>query len=393
MGTKFRHVGRGAMCIRKREHPRREAYVWTLVLFGAVSALLALNAGSADAAPAADADRNVQSVPGTSGLNGVACTSKASCVAVGSVDGEGVVVPIDNGVPGAPEVLSDTDTLTSVTCTKPGTCIATGLAETQIPGGPNSTGGAVVKISDGQGSLNDIFDGIGMVYTADTVYGRVGIACSDTAHCMAVGTSTFEAGFGDNILNGYSTPVHSISSGRMSGVECWTEDWCVADGQVPAASRRVPAFGFVQFVQIGGANGDISLGPTVDFGANSDPSAGTCRGSLEFCQIAGVVGDEGAVFSVTGESSGLTRPVAGTSSLNDLACAGSYWCLAVGQTTAGEGAVVPVGWEDPSTLQAVTGVDQFNGVSCPTQRFCIAVGTTGPVNNTTGAIDIFRVWG
>ena len=77
------------MCIRKRERPRREAYVWTLVLFGAVSALLALNAGSADAAPAADADRNVQSVPGTSGLNGVACTSKASCVAVGSVDGEG----------------------------------------------------------------------------------------------------------------------------------------------------------------------------------------------------------------------------------------------------------------------------------------------------------------
>ncbi len=159
------------------------------------------------------------------------------------------MVPIDNGVPGAPEVLSDTDTLTSATCTKPGTCIATGLAETQIPGGPNSTGGAVVKISEGQASLNDIFDGIGMVYTADTVYGRVGIACSDTAHCMAVGTSTFEAGFGDNILNGYATPVHWISSGRTSGVECWTEDRCVADGQVPAASRHVPAVGFAQFVR------------------------------------------------------------------------------------------------------------------------------------------------
>jgi hypothetical protein len=396
MGTKFRHVGRRGVCIRKRERPLREPRVgpslWALFLLGAVSALLAVNAGGADAAPTADADRSVQSVPGTSGLSSVACTSKSSCVAVGSVGGEGVVVPIDNGVPGPAQVLSDTDSLTSVTCTKAGKCIAAGLAQTEYPPPqPNSTAGAVVEIKNGQTSLSGLFLGTGTIDHPDSVYG-VEIACSDTAHCMAVGNSFFELGIGDNVLKGQTSPVHPINSGRMSGVECSRGDWCVADGQVPG-SKGVPAAGFAQFVQIGGANGDIAAGPIVDFGANSDPSGGTCRGSLEFCQMAGVVGDEGAVFSVVGESSGLTRPVAGTSSLNDLACAGSYWCLAVGQTTAGEGAVVPVGWEDPITLQTVTGIDQFSGVSCPAPSFCVAVGTTGTGNSTTGAIDIFQVWG
>ena len=363
-----------------------------MVLVGAVGILLAVNAAGADAAPTASADSTVQSVPGTSALNDVACTSKASCVAVGSVDGEGVVVPINNGVPGPAQVLSDTDTLTSVTCTKPGTCIAAGLAETELQDAPNSTGGAVVRISDGQASLADIFLGIGMVYTPDRVYGRVGIACSDTAHCMAVGTSTYEAGLADNILNDGSTPVQSISPVSMSGVECVREDWCVADGQ-SQPEQRFPD-GAAEFVQIGGAKGHISIRAIVEFAERSNLYAGTCRnGSLEFCQMAGVVGDEGAVFSVVGESTGLTRPVAGTSVLNDLACAGSYWCLAVGQTTGGVGAVVPVGWEDPTTLQTVTGVDQFSGVSCPTQHFCIAVGTTGTGNRATGVVDTFPVWG
>ena len=310
MRRKFRRVGRGGLSIRKGDSPRRGAgagrSAWTMFLVGAVGVLLAVNAAGADAAPTANADRSVQSVSGTSALNGVACTSKSSCVAVGSVDGEGVVVPIDNGVPGTAEVLSDTDTLTSVTCTKPGTCIATGLAETQIPGGPNSTGGAVVKISDGQASLTDIFDGIGMLYTADTVYGPVGIACSDTAHCMAVGTSTFEAGFGDDILNGYSTPVQSISPVSMSGVECVRGDWCVADGQTQSPPEQRYPVGAAEFVQIGGAKGHISIGAIVGFAEKSDLYAGTCRnGSIEFCQMTGVVGDEGAVFSVVGESSGL----------------------------------------------------------------------------------------
>ncbi len=251
-----------------------------------------------------------------------------------------------------------------------------------------------MRISDGQASLSGLFGGPGLPGAPDIVFGLVGIACSDTAHCMAVGTSIFEDGFGDNVLKGAPVfPVQSISPVSMSGVECVRDNWCVADGQWQAPPEQRPV-GVAEFVRIGGANGDVFIGPVVGFAKKSDPYAGTCRnGSLEFCQIAGQVGDEGAVFSVVGESSGLTRPVAGTSSLNDLACAGSYWCLAVGQTTADNGAVVPVGWEDPAALRAVTAVDKFSGVSCPTQEFCIAVGTSGPANNTTGVIGTFPVWG
>ena len=203
---------------------------------------------------------------------------------------------------------SDTDTLTSVTCTKAGTCLAAGLAlSEQPPPEPNFTVGAVVRISDGQASLSGLFGGPGLPGAPDIVFGLVGIACSDTAHCMAVGTSIFEDGFGDNVLKGAPVfPVQSISPVSMSGVECVRDNWCVADGQWQAPPEQRPV-GVAEFVRIGGANGDVFIGPVVGFAKKSDPYAGTCRnGSLEFCQIAGQVGDEGAVFSVVGESSGLT---------------------------------------------------------------------------------------
>ena len=46
----------------------------------------------------------VEPVPGTTVLNGIACHGKANCVAVGVDSGEGVVVPITDGVPGTPQL-------------------------------------------------------------------------------------------------------------------------------------------------------------------------------------------------------------------------------------------------------------------------------------------------
>jgi hypothetical protein len=392
MDTWSRHDGCVDPGVPRLMGHRRNAgarlFTWSILVLTGVAALSAAASSGAGAAAAAGGDGSVQSVSGTSTLNSVACTSASSCVAVGSLDGEGVVVPIANGVPGPVQVLSGTDNLTSVTCTKAGSCTAVGTAPYANPPEATVPAGITVGITAGQAFVGPAFTGTGQIGVPDMVYPS-GIACSSGAHCVAVGYSTYQAGFGVGLTRRGPDTVQSISPVSLSGVECVSEHLCVAQGQTEGTNPD-DTIGVADFLRVGGAQGQIHLGTSVAFANGTDLLAGTCRNeSLEFCQMAGVVGGEGAIFSVVGESSGLTRPVAGTSSLNDEACAGDYWCVAVGQTTAGDGAVVPVGWEDPTTLEAVTGVNQFNGVSCPTQGSCIAVGA----NASTGIIDTFPVWG
>ncbi len=362
----------------------------TLALFvlGGVGASIGVTAvdpaaASPDAVPAVRSS-GVEVVSGTGALNSVACATSSSCVAVGSVNGEGVVVPIDDGVPGPAQALPGTDGLVSVACTSARSCVAVGTEPYSDEPRPPWTVGVVVVIDGGQAGVGGPILGNGNIGAPDMV-SPSGVACSGSTHyCLAVGSSTYQGGFGVDIGKGGSWVVQSISPLAINGVECAKGDWCLADGQAIA-----------EFVQI--VNGQLRLGPSVGFPGNTNLNAGAChREDLEFCLVAGVEGRrpaEGAVFSVVGESSGLMRDVPGTSTLNDLACSGNYWCVAVGQSTAGGGAIVPVGWETPGAVRPVTGIDGFAGVSCPTQKFCIAVGAEGTGSGTTGIMDTFPIWG
>jgi hypothetical protein len=347
-----------------------------LVLVGTAALLIATN--GAEAAPSTGATGTVQPVSGTSELDSVACTSTSFCVAVGSVNGEGVVVPIDNGVAGPAQAVSGTYGLTSVTCPAIDSCTAIGTAPYLNVPGIISTAGVLVGFDDGQAFVGGTIPGNGLPGAPDGVVPS-GIACSDLTHCIAVGDATYELGFGINLSHGAPGTLQTISPDGPSGVECASEDWCVVDER-----------GSAQFVQIADRKLNIRIGPSVFFDQGSNLYSGTCRnGTIEFCEVAGVVRHEGAVFSAVGQSSGVTRKVTGSSSLNDVACAGSYRCIAVGQTTSGDGAIVPIGWVDPDGLKAVAGSDQLNGVSCPSQNLCVAVGA----NASTGVIDTFPVWG
>ena len=379
--------------------PRLGGVALVLVVLGGVGTSLGVTSmGPAAASPnAVPAMRSggVQTVPGTSDLSGVACATSSSCFAVGSENEEGVVVPIDDGVPGPPQVVSGTDNLQSVTCISAQSCIAVGTGPFTFPPEPTTTAGKVVAIDNGQASIEAVVAGMGLPGAPDRVYLN-SVACSDATHCLGAGRAAYEGGFVDGGgQGGLQGLVQSISPLGMSGVECVQNDndWCLADGQTPGEKRENQIFGMARFVQIGGSKGRLGFGPEVVFPRNTDLYGGACHAhDLEFCLIAGVHGNqpaEGAVFSVVGESSGVTRDVPGTNALNDLACSGNYWCVAVGSNTAGGGAIVPVGWETPGAMRPVTGIDGFSGVSCPTPQSCVGVGSVGP----TGAMDTFPIWG
>jgi len=369
--------------------PRLIKVILALCVVGGVGTSLGVTSMEpAAASPSPDAVRaepslGVQTVPGTGSLNGVACNTPSSCVAVGSVNGEGVVVPIDDGVPGSPQAIGGIDTLTSVTCTGAHTCLAVGTEPYTVPPGRMTTVGAVVDIVNGQAVNGAPIVGNDLPGTLDAVFPS-GVGCSGTTLCIAVGSSTFEAGFGVDVGGEGAGVVQSISPLPINGVECAKDDWCVADGQ-----------SFAEFVRI--VKGHFRRASTVGFPNKTNLNSGACHAlSVEFCAVAGVDGrnaGEGAVFSVVGESAGLMRDVPGTSTLNDLACSGDYWCVAVGQSTAGGGAIVPVGWETPGAVRPVTGIDGFDSVSCPTQQFCVAVGVEGSGGASTGILDTFPIWG
>ncbi len=377
---------------RPSSAPRLGRLSQALFVLGGVGASIGvvpgdLAAASPDAVPAVRSS-GVQVVAGTGALDSVACATSSSCVAVGSLNGEGVAVPIDDGVAGPAQALPGTEGLVSVACMSARSCIAVGTEPYSDQPRPPWTVGVVVGIDDGQAFVGGPITGNGLPGAPDYVY-PTGVACSGTTHCFAVGSSTFEDGFGVRIVNGQPSVVQSISTLGMSGVECVQndKDWCLAD-ETP---------GLALFVQMGDNKGRLRLGPSVLFPHHTDLYGGACHArDLDFCLVAGVDGrkpGEGAVFSVVGESSVLMRAVPGTSTLNDLACSGSYWCVAVGQGAAGGGAIVPVGWESPAEMRPVTGIEEFSGVSCPTEKFCIAVGAEGTGSATTGVMDTFPIWG
>jgi hypothetical protein len=372
--------------------------VWRLFVLGGIGVILGATTGVAGAStpgsPPSVLGGYVQVVPGTGSLNGVACSSPSSCVAVGSVAGQGVVVPIDDGIPGSPQTVSGADDLSSVWCSTAGSCIAVGTGPYRIPPEPTMDVGVVAGIKNGvAGGAAPEMIGNGLPGAPDGV-SPSGVSCTDRAHCMAVGSATYEDGFVVNILRGEAAQtLQSLSPLALSGVECVGNDWCAVVGQNLSADDR-HSVGVTDFVQIGGSKGRVDFGASFGFGNGSNLNGVACHDqSLDFCVMAGADRHSGALFSIVGESSGHLQTVAGSSSLNDVACAGTYWCVAVGQTPTAQAAIVPVGWDLPRRLHSVPGADQFNGVTCPTPHFCVAVGYTGPQNPSTGVIDTFPVSG
>ena len=361
---------------RCRSWRSRLGLVAAIVTIGAPVALVS---GSTPALAAARVvDGLAEVIPGTTVLSGVACHGHDNCVAVGSDgSGEGVVVPITDGIPGAVETVAGTDALTSVSCPTTTFCLAVGYGPYTLPPNRMATEGVVVGISDGvPGGINTVI-GPGQIGVPDSVF-LYGVACSSANSCLVGGSDTYLAGVvvrikPDNVGN--EIPV---SAYVVSAVACRRPSFCIAVGQA--------LFG-------GGAVIFISYGKTTNEGGPTGAGgldAVSCR-STQWCLAGGanMQGTEGVVALIVSKSLRDAEGVSGTSSINGVACrATTVDCLAVGDNSSSQGVVAGIYDGTPGVAQAVTGTEGLNGVACPSNTTCLVVGNNGSNQGVLAMIDL-----
>ncbi len=316
---------------------------------------------AATVAPASADTFNVQPVPGTQQLNAVACATSANCLAVGVSGSNGVVVPITNGVPGAPQVVSGTNGLTGVACSDATTCVAVGSVVQ-----PNRTSNAVVvPITITNAGLV-----VGAVQTISNVEGLNSVACSSTTSCVAVGSSSFQ-GVVVPITNGAAGAAQFIADddGGLTGVACYGPTACVAVG------NNFPLFesdGVVVLIS-GGTAGASQLITTTStlIGVACRVSICEATGALQSPPQPGIVAIIDGVPGTPQVAPGSINNLAG------IACPTDTLCEAVGNAPGGDfgtGVVVPVNSGVPGDSLPVPGATALNGIACPTATTCIAVG-------------------
>jgi hypothetical protein len=331
-----------------------------------LASLLLAPVGVLVAAPAgAIVPTGTQLVVGALALNGVACTSPTSCVAVGRSSSGGVVVPIVNGVPGKATPVPGIFALDGVACPTATTCEAVG----EGPGG-SSIHGVVVQIRNGTpGAALD--SGTGTLS---------GIACPDTKSCEAVGRSPSGAAIVAiaNGVPGFPQTVPGIVA--LNGIACPTTSICKAVGMGqfggPGFSNQVTA----ELTITAGVPGPPGGGNLGALHGIACPSATTCEAvGTDFSGTAGGITPDAIVVTMADGEVDTTQKVAGLQTLLGVDCATVTNCLAVGFG----GTEVPISHGAPGIVQSASGLG-FGGVACPTAGVCEAVGTSSDGNE--GAI-------
>jgi hypothetical protein len=300
-------------------------------------------------------------------LNGIACHGHDNCVAVGSdSSGEGVVVPITDGIPGTAELVPGTNTLSAVSCPTTTFCIAVGEGPFQPGVGPAQAGGAIVPIKDGQEGGALIVQGEGAPNTTAglTLYG---VGCSTANNCWAGGADNLYGGVIMPIKNGYPGSEQTVApEGPILSVACRLVN-CIAVGQ---ASGLTSSYGIVVF--------DLGSTPLNegDPAGVSDLYGVACRSTTN-CDVVGTNtgGTEGVVVLDISQYLHNAEMVAGSSRLNGVSCrATTVDCLAVGDNGSNEGVVAGIYNGTPGAAQAVAGTQGLNGVACPSNTSCLVVG-------------------
>jgi hypothetical protein len=347
-----------------------------LVAAVAISVPIALVSGSAPALAAAQVVNGpAEVVTGTAVLNGIACHGHDNCVAVGSnSSGEGVVVPITDGIPGTAEVVPGSEDLTSVSCPTSTSCLAAGYGPYTLPPNRMATEGVVVGINDGvPGGINAVI-GSGQIGVPDSVF-LYGVGCLNANKCYVGGSDYYLAGVvarirPDNVGN--EVPVYANSIGALA---CEKPSFCVTVGQALSGGPDQPLS-----AKYGGAVIFISYGKTTYEGSPSGVAGLTsvsCR-STQWCLTGGVDGHgtEGIVELIVSKALRVAQEVPGTTSINGVACRPTTIdCLAVGGNSSNQGVVAGVYGGTPGTARAVKGTTGLSGVACPTNTLCLVVGS------------------
>lgn len=265
------------------------------------------------------------SLPGFA-ASAVACPTAADCYGVGQLDGEGVVIPFLYGEALTP-VFVPVEELYSIACTSGTTaCVAVG-------GGGLNTDGLVVPLTGG-----DPHDS----QSVATFHEFWGIACPTPETCVAVGQTRTGAGGFVTINSGVVGAAHLITRLPLETVACTRASTCWAGTDtgeiVPITST---AFGT-----------PITVAGVSWFSSSNCPTATQCY----LVGIRRTSGD--VVVPVTAGTVGTAQVVITTGELYGIACLGADTCLSVGTEYIGGHSVgilvtsaVPM---PPPTIKAVT---------------------------------------
>jgi hypothetical protein len=347
--------------------PRRSWRLTRLVLpIAFVSAtILLVFASVAAAGPSINGTTHI--VPGTTALNAIACGSQDFCVAVGSDSGEGVVVPVTDGIPGTPEAVPVTDALTAVSCPNSTTCTAVGYGPYSNPPEPTATAGYVIDITNGSWSNYWVVPGNGEPDAPDQVH-LYGVACPRPSWCLAGGTDVYLGVVVLAIHGGPGTLESVAPFGGVQGIACRSKGFCLAAGDVEYTKQAGAVFPIVDGKPQGEGDGAAGVG-ILDGVA--------CR-STTWCVSVGSSkhGDEGAVTLIIDQSPSGPKFVSTATVLNGVACSSRQnECLTVGANNDGKGVAVGINDGTPGIAQVVRGTQGLSGVACPSSTACLVVGS------------------
>jgi len=301
-----------------------------------------------------------QSVTGVDQLTSISCPTATLCEAVGSnaLNGEGVVVTVTKGSPGAPHLVDGTKSLLSVSCPTSTICEAAGV------GGGH---GVVVPITGGTPGMPQVVQDVAALQT---------ISCSSASVCQAGGRSP------DSGVVSTGTVVHGVfGTTSVNAVACPNAN-CTS-----VASTSNGKYNDVLVPVAAGLPGTFRIVPpgTSTFSAIACPAASSCvvvgRGVHE---VKGKNTPEAVVLTVNGGEPGRLVGVTDSATLllQAVACGpGTRECVAVGTNGSASnaalerGVLLNVSGGVPGSPQSVAGPPlALDGIACPTASTCEAVG-------------------
>lgn len=323
-------------------------------------------------------------------LNGVSCTGRAFCIAVGNYD-DTVTNVLNNAadrwdgsrwrklavpnVSGQNNVPQDNN-LSAVSCTRPGFCMAVGslgatlsqsLAERW-----NGTRWTTVPIPD----LN-------------APSALTSVSCTSGSFCMAAGYSGAVVNRQPLMLSWNGTSWSSVTvpdpgNAQLAAVTCISNVFCIAVGGFGSAGALAERWNGVSWTRV----------PAASPGTDANFLFGVSCGNARFCMAVGFknygLNDHVLTEGWNGSRfKGVAAPTPRTQSLlAGVSCTSGKFCAAVGtyDTTANIGQSLTEEWNGSRWIRLSspdTGSTEDNGLSsvrCTSSTFCMADGShSGPV--------------
>jgi hypothetical protein len=284
--------------------------------------------------------------------------------------------------------------LGSVSCVGKSFCLGVGPYGIQIEAGP---------------TFSQIWNGTTWrtvaVPPSSESFGLLGVSCTSTSNCIAVGGGRFNAGNQvSEAWNGSSwrtlrapaVPGHS----ELNGVDCTSAGHCIAVGTGNAKNARALA-------QIWNGSSWSLTSPVVPTGAiGSSFEAVGCSGPSNCLAVGSYTPSKGQFVdtplaeSWNGHSWTLLPAPAGLSDIDGVACPTASLCLAVGGGSQGEFSIASAKWNGTTWTTLTTPspaigmmTQHLTAISCPSATSCIASGSgPTPIDDGNGVGPFAEKW-